>query len=210
MYFYSLILLFALIGNVPSESSIKESTEKADIILGKLARDYMEIRYHKENIKEFIYVGAKRQMLYYIRDTIIISKFSISTSKFGIGSDYNSNKTPTGLHQVESKIGDKVPLNGIILGKTYTGKQAEIIKEAKSGKTDDVTTRAIRLEGLEKGINKGGKKDSYLRDIYIHGTPEEGLIGQPASHGCIRMKNEEVITLFNQVAKGTYVLILNN
>lgn len=211
MQFYSTIVLFVLLGNPFSNNPIAEvKQEKADILLGKLARDYMEIRYQKYNVKEFIYVGAKRQMLYLIRDSTIICKYQISTSKFGIGSELHSNKTPTGLHKIESKVGHDVPLNGIILGKTYTGKKAEIIYEPKSGLTDDVTTRAIRLEGIEKGLNLGGKKDSYLRDIYIHGTPEEGLIGQPASHGCIRMKNIEVISLFNEVAKGTYVLILNN
>jgi lipoprotein-anchoring transpeptidase ErfK/SrfK len=66
------------------------------------------------------------------------------------------------------------------------------------------------LEGLEKNVNKGGTIDSYSRSIYIHGTPEEGLIGQPASHGCIRMKNKDVIELFDKVKAGTYVIILNN
>lgn len=210
MNFFSVILFVALLGNGTGQMTIESPNEKADILLGKLAKDYIEVRYQKYNVNEFIYVGAKRQMLYLIRDSIIICKYKISTSKFGVGSELNSNKTPTGLHKIESKIGHEVPLNGIILGKNYTGKIAEIIHEPKSGLTDDVTTRAIRLEGIEKGLNKGGRKDSYLRDIYIHGTPEEGLIGQPASHGCIRMKNIEVISLFNEVKNGTYVLILNN
>lgn len=210
MNFFSVILLVTFLGNGSGQLTNDSSIENADKLLGKLARDYMEIRYHKFNVNEFIYVGAKRQMLYFIRDTTIVCKYKISTSKYGIGSELNSNKTPTGLHKIESKIGHDVPLNGIILGKKFTGKIAEIINEPKSGLTDDVTTRAIRLEGIEKGLNQGGRKDSYLRDIYIHGTPEEGLIGQPASHGCIRMKNIEVINLFNEVQKGTYVLILNN
>ena len=64
------------------------------------------------------------------------------------------------------------------------------------------------LEGLEEGINKGDGIDSYKRYIYVHGTSEEGKIGSPASHGCIRMKNKDVIDLFNEVAIGTFVLIL--
>ena len=75
---------------------------------------------------------------------------------------------------------------------------------------DAITTRVLTLEGLENGINKGGELDSYGRHIYIHGTAEEGLIGQPASHGCVRMRNEDVIDLFNRVDKGLKVIILNN
>ncbi len=66
------------------------------------------------------------------------------------------------------------------------------------------------LAGEEDGVNKGGNIDSKSRNIYIHGTPEEGLLGTPASHGCIRMSNADVISLYNAVREGTYVIILNN
>ena len=66
------------------------------------------------------------------------------------------------------------------------------------------------MEGLEKGLNKGENIDSYERNIYIHGTNEEGLIGKPASHGCIRMKNHDIITLYNQVSPEQLIVILNN
>ena len=72
----------------------------------------------------------------------------------------------------------------------------------------DITSRILWLEGTEQGKNKGDGIDSYKRYIYIHGTSEEGLIGQPASHGCIRMKNKDVIDLFKEVSIGTFVLIL--
>jgi len=72
----------------------------------------------------------------------------------------------------------------------------------------NVTSRILWIDGMEKGINKGDGIDSYKRYIYIHGTSEEGRIGQPASHGCIRMRNKDVIDLFNGVSIGTFVLIL--
>lgn len=85
-----------------------------------------------------------------------------------------------------------------------SGKTTEIGIDTKE---DLVTTRIMWLKGLEAGINKGKGIDSYNRRIYIHGTPEEGLIGRPASYGCIRMKNKDVIELFNLLKEGTLVEI---
>jgi len=207
MLIFTLLISLFLHGiSIPeADSEIKKENRLAELV-----NDFVSIKYSKHKMKEYIYVGVKRQRIYLISDTTVVMSFPISTSKYGIGSDRNSQKTPIGLHRIESKIGDQTPVNGIILGTKYTGKTATIISESKSGNTDDVTTRALRLEGMEANINKGGNKDSYIRDIYIHGTPEEGLIGQPASHGCIRMKNSDVITLFDRVKTGTYVIILNN
>jgi len=207
MFIFTLIigLIFQVLNfPEPESDALKEKR------LAELVHDFVSIKYSKHKMKEYLYVGVKRQMIYLISDTTIILSFPISTSKYGVGSERNSEKTPIGLHKIESKIGEDAPINGIILGTKYTGKIAPIITEAKAGNTDDVTTRALRLEGMESNVNKGGNKDSYTRDIYIHGTPEEGLIGQPASHGCIRMKNKDVIALFDRVKTGTYVIILNN
>ena len=98
-------------------------------------------------------------------------------------------------------------MNAILKGRVYTGKQAKIISEPVTTDIDLVTTRILRLSGLESGYNKGGNVDSFNRFIYIHGTPEEGLIGQPASHGCIRMYNKDVVELFELVPAGIKVLI---
>ena len=75
---------------------------------------------------------------------------------------------------------------------------------------DEITSRILSLKGEELGINKGSKIDSYARGIYIHGTSDEATIGRPASHGCIRMINQDVIKLFDNVQIGTKVLIINN
>lgn len=172
--------------------------------------EYLELKYEEVEFQDFIYVAAKRQRLYHIRNHNVVKRYEISTSKYGIGSKAKSQKTPLGLHSVYGKFGDEVPLGGILEGRKYTGRQAEIVKEARTIDTDDVTSRVLWLRGLEEGVNAGEGIDSKARCIYIHGTPEEGLIGQPASHGCIRMRNEDVIELYELVKRGTYVVILNN
>ncbi|MFQ6092176.1 MAG: L,D-transpeptidase family protein, partial [bacterium] len=88
-----------------------------------------------------------------------------------------------------------------------TGEIAKIYTDSTDVQEDLITSRIMWLEGLEAGINKGRDIDSYDRRIYIHGTPEEGLIGVPVSHGCIRMRNKDVIELFDLVSKGTLVEI---
>lgn len=182
---------------------------RAEPNLAEFALEYANLRYQK-TFTEMIYVGALRQKLYFIKDGKIEKEYDISTSRKGCGMENKSEKTPLGLHKIQNKIGNKAPLGGIISGVNYTGKVAGIETRPVSTGKDDVTTRAMRLEGTEPGYNKGGKYDSFLREIYIHGTPEEGLIGQPVSHGCVRMRNREVIELFDLVKPGMYVLILEN
>jgi lipoprotein-anchoring transpeptidase ErfK/SrfK len=132
----------------------------------------------------------------------IIKSYPVSTSKYGVENRLGSNKTPLGLHQIVSKIGRNAPLGAIFERRRNTGK---IAKARNRG--DLITTRILRLAGLEKGINKGKGVDSFQRCIYIHGTPEEKLIGRPASHGCIRMKNRDIIELFDLVKRSTLVKI---
>ena len=166
-------------------------------------------KYQKETvINEIIFVSIKKQKLYHIKNDTIIKEYIISSSAYGMGSEAGSNKTPLGLHKVKQKYGDNTPINGRMKGRVYYGEIATIYKDSTKSKTDDVTTRILWLEGLEQGKNKGEGVDSFKRFIYIHGTSEEGRLGTPASRGCIRMKNKEVIDLYNKVAIGTLVLIL--
>lgn len=186
-------------------TSFTEEKQFCDFI-----RDYTEIKYSGKDMNEFLYVAVRRQKMYHILNWKVVGEYDISTSSKGVGSEKGSEKTPLGLHRITKKIGNNIPEGGIISGAVYTGKIAYIEKSAKSIGTDDLTSRALRLEGLESGINKGGNKDSFERDIYIHGTPEEGLIGKPVSHGCVRMRNSEIIHLYNKINEGTLVLIVNN
>tara|TARA_B100000925_G_scaffold264099_1_gene222443 strand:+ start:985 stop:1590 length:606 start_codon:yes stop_codon:yes gene_type:complete len=152
-------------------------------------------------------VDISEQRLYLVQNKLILKSYPISSSKFGEGSIENSFKTPLGMHQIKEKIGEDVEENTIFISRVDTQKKADIIKNTFDSDNDFVTSRILWLDGMEEGKNKGQGIDSYDRYIYIHGTQEEGLIGTKASHGCIRMFNNDVIELFKQVQEGTNVLI---
>ena len=158
--------------------------------------------------EEILFVSISQQKLYHIRSNKILSSYSISSSKYGIGSESGSNKTPLGLHKIKEKHGENTPINGRMIGRVFYGEISTIYTDKTKSKTDDITSRILWLEGLEKGINKGQGIDSYSRYIYIHGTSEEGRLGYPASHGCIRMRNKDIIDLYKITKVGTLVLIL--
>ena len=154
-----------------------------------------------------IIVDISEQRLYVLANDIVLESFPISSSKFGEGSTENSFKTPLGMHTIREKIGADAPLNTIFVARINTEKKAEIIHTMEDSDNDFVTSRILWLDGQEQGINRGEGVDSYDRYIYIHGTHEEGLIGIKASHGCIRMFNNDVIELYDMVNKGTKVYI---
>ena len=169
--------------------------------------DYINIKY-QQSFDSYIFVSIKRQKLFYIKNGNVEKVFLISTAKKGIGQEIHSQQTPEGLHVIKHMIGQNLPKNAIFKERVFNGEIAEIYTDKTDINEDFVTSRIMWLEGQEEGINKGGNVDSY-KNIYIHGTPEEGLIGKPASHGCVRMKNKEVIELFDLVQVNTPVLILN-
>ena len=159
--------------------------------------------------KELLYVSIKAQKMYHILNNKVIKTYTISSAEKGVGNIKNSEQTPLGLHTVKEKHGDNTPLNGRMIGRVFYGQIATIYNDSSRSKTDDVTTRIMWLSGEEKDVNKGGDVDSYQRFIYIHGTSEEGRLATPASHGCIRMNNKDVLELYNKIAVGTKVLILD-
>ena len=138
-----------------------------------------------------------------------VGRWIISAATNGLGSQKGSEKTPTGMHRIAQKIGNGAPRGTIFKARQNTGKIVEILTAKGQDSPDDyVTSRIMWLDGLEPGINKGGNVDSNERFIYIHGTGEEGKLGKPASHGCIRMTNDGVIKLFNLVDENTFVYII--
>lgn len=155
-----------------------------------------------------ILVDIATQRLSLYKGQEVVHTYPCSTSRYGIGNLSGSNKTPLGLHTVAEKYGDDVPSGGILSSRQFTGKIAPINETLIPSPEDHITSRILRLAGLQTGVNKGGLVDSYDRYIYIHGTPDEGLIGSPASHGCIRLKNADVIELYEQVPIGTEVEII--
>jgi hypothetical protein len=154
-------------------------------------------------------VSIPEQELRVVKGEQAVRLYKISTSKYGTGNRAGSHKTPVGSHRIADKIGQGAKFGSIFVSRQNTGKTAKILKDNKDVREDLKTTRILRLEGLEPGINKGEGIDTYNRYIYIHGTQEEGLIGIPSSNGCIRMRNNDVIELFELVEEGTFVEIHN-
>ena len=160
-----------------------------------------------KSLETLIYVDINSQTLSYIVKGTVSRKYNISSSYYGTGSEANSLKTPLGKHEIYKKIGNELPINAILKGRVWNGAIADIIEGPIDTDYDHVTSRILWLDGLEEGKNKGNGVDSRNRYIYIHGTAEEGLIGKPASDGCIRMYNNEVIELFELVSEKTQVWI---
>ncbi len=132
---------------------------------------------------------------------------AISTAAKGPGEIMHSECTPRGQHVVRAKIGVGCPANTVFVGRRPTGEiYTPELKQEHPGR-DWMLTRILWLSGLETGRNRTGEVDSMRRYIYIHGCPEEDPMGTPSSHGCIKMKNDAVIRLFDLVPVGTRVLI---
>ncbi|MCG8383841.1 MAG: L,D-transpeptidase [Gammaproteobacteria bacterium] len=155
----------------------------------------------------FILIELKHQCLHLLHQSGDALSWPISSSRYGVGCAEGSYKTPIGLHRVAEKIGNHLMPGEILRGRVPQGQVAVIHTGPKASPTDLICSRILWLQGLEEGVNAGAGCDSYTRYIYIHGTADEGLVGQPASIGCIRMRNADVIKLFDQVAEGTLVFI---
>ena len=151
-----------------------------------------------------IFVNTLSQKIFLIKSDKIIFESIISSSLYGLGCLQDSNKTPTGLHTVTSMLGDKLPTGTLFKNRIPTSR---IIDKIPYDNEDYITSRIIRLGGLEIGHNKGGNVDTFNRYIYIHGTPHIDKLGRPESHGCIRMSDESVIKLFNLIEHKELVLI---
>ncbi len=136
---------------------------------------------------------------------ILLRQYPVSTAKNGAGEASGSHCTPRGRHRIAEKIGAGAPLYAAFKARVPTGEIWSPQLAASDPARDWILTRILWLAGLEPGKNQGGEVDSYARYIYIHGTNEEHLIGTPASHGCIRMRNTDVVDLFARVEVGTQV-----
>lgn len=169
--------------------------------------DNYTTRFSDYNSAAVVVVSISDQSLVFYQEGEPFLSFPVSTALAGIGSKSNSFKTPLGWHYVRTRFGDDAPSGTIFAARGNTGKIATIETRPQRTKKDYVTTRIMWLNGLEEGLNLGKGIDSYARYIYIHGTHEEGLIGQPASLGCIRMKNADVIQLFELMPERALVLI---
>jgi lipoprotein-anchoring transpeptidase ErfK/SrfK len=147
-----------------------------------------------------IVVSTREQKLALVDRGNVLAIYPVSTSKFGLGDWRGSRFTPLGKLQIAEKIGDNAPPGAVFKDRRRTG---EIVAPDSPGR-DPIVTRILWLRGLE-----AQNANAFGRDIYIHGTPEERLIGTPASYGCIRVRSNDIIQLYNIVGTGAAVTIVN-
>ncbi|OED42481.1 hypothetical protein AB833_06925 [Chromatiales bacterium (ex Bugula neritina AB1)] len=147
------------------------------------------------DLATWLLVEIETQQLRYFEQLEETSRFPVSTSWRGAGCRNGTFCTPLGWHRVVKKIGD-----GCKPGTIFSGRVAGAVASSLKSDADDdlITSRILWLDGLQPGYNRGGEVDSRSRYIYIHGTTQEHLIGRAESHGCIRMRNDHVIELFDQ------------
>jgi hypothetical protein len=152
-------------------------------------------------------VNLPKQLLYVLYQNQIHEQFSISSAKNGPGELENSECTPRGWHEIAEIYGKELKKNAVFVGREWTGEIYSNLLAEQFPHRDWILSRILRLRGLEPGFNLGGKVDSYSRYIYIHGTPDSEPMGLPLSHGCIRMRNIDVIKLSDWVKLGVKVFI---
>ena len=155
--------------------------------------------------RHLLVVDVPRQRLVLLdRQGEGLAECPVSTAAAGIGGEAGSMRTPPGLHRIHARIGAGEPAGAVFESRQPTG---EIWRGEP--RTDDlILSRVITLDGLEDGVNRGPGRDSLERYIYLHGTNHEAALGEPASHGCIRLANADVIELFDRVAEGDLVAVL--
>lgn len=136
-----------------------------------------------------------------------VREFSVSTARNGPGELRGSECTPRGWHLIRVAIGAGCPPNTVFMGRRPTGEICTPALRARYPERDWILTRILWLSGLERGRNRLGPVDTMRRHIYIHGCPDDIGVGIPASHGCIRMRNADLVVLFDRVRVGTQVYI---
>jgi len=134
--------------------------------------------------------------------------YRVSTSRFGAGEQCGSERTPRGAHIVRAKIGGGAALNTVFAGRRPTGEIWTPELALAFPDRDWILTRILWLSGTERGRNRLGKVDTMRRYVYIHGCPDPVELGVPGSIGCVRMRNRDVVELFDRVPPYTPVLIL--
>lgn len=150
-----------------------------------------------------IVVSVSEQMLYHRRATGVWHAYPVSTAAKGTGCRRGSYRTPLGRHRIGAKIGDGLPMYTAFVARRPVG----IYSPGRDGGRDWILTRILWLDGMDTGRNRRGAVDTRSRYIYIHGTHEEDRIGSPASHGCIRMRNHDMLELFTHCREGERVRI---
>ena len=135
----------------------------------------------------------------------VLARCPVSTGSNGPGEQRDSGCTPRGRHRIRLRIGEGCPANTVFVGRRPTGEIYSPALAADEPDRDWILTRILWLTGTQPGRNRGGRVDTLRRFIYIHGCPDAAPLGVPLSHGCIRMRNADLIDLFDRVTAGTVV-----
>lgn len=133
--------------------------------------------------------------------------YSISTGLNGIGEQENSGKTPRGWHRISEKFGQDLPINSVFIARQWTGEVYSTELAEQFPQRDWILSRILWLQGLEDGFNKGEGCDTKQRYIYLHGTPDSEPMGEPYSHGCVRMRNTDIVELFEIIDENATVYL---
>jgi L,D-transpeptidase YbiS len=158
-----------------------------------------------------IEISIQQQTLTVLNDDgELIAQFPVSTAANGVGCEKDSGCTPLGLHIIRAKIGEGAEPNTVFVGRRSRGEICTPELMAQFPDRDWILTRILWLSGKEVGKNRLGNVDTMQRYIYIHGTPDSTEMGKIGSHGCVRMRNDDMVQLFNMVRAGTAVNIHND
>lgn len=158
-------------------------------------------------VGDWLLVGIATQQLWQLRGDQVQAHYDISTASNGAGELSGSECTPRGWHRVRARIGDGLPQGAVLRGRRYTGEIWTPALHAQYPNRDWILSRILWLCGNEFGLNRGGNVDSQRRYIYFHGTPDSEPMGEPRSHGCIRLRNADMMALFERTPVGTPVYI---
>ncbi|MFN3919721.1 MAG: L,D-transpeptidase family protein [Methylohalobius sp.] len=158
-------------------------------------------------MNSYLWINMPEQQLYLIDNGIISGVYPVSTARKGPGEILGSGCTPRGWHIIRAKIGHGLPAGAVLVGRRPTGEIYEAELALRYPDRDWILSRILWLSGLEMGFNRLGEVDTFRRFIYIHGSPDHLIDGKPGSCGCIRMRNADIIELFDKVIAGTRVYI---
>ena len=206
---------YDLLGSVSKLATSKsEMSVSLKTLLSRGSIDYPDQKEYLEGLEKGIQLNDDsinlnqfRQKVKQLKNHQVNKSYLISTALKGIGQNKNSFQTPIGTHYIRAKIGKDLPPLSIFEARRPTGRIWNKEDAESYPNQDWVLSRILWLSGKELGVNRLGSLDTMQRFIYIHGTPDESQLGEPLSHGCIRMSNDDVIELFDLVFAGTIVHI---
>ena len=154
-----------------------------------------------------VYIATQTMVLHLDNGETV--EYSVSTASKGTGQQEGSWQTPLGHHQIRAKIGSGYPLHAVFDSRRFTGEiySPETVTKYP-GRKDWILTRILWLSGLEPGFNRLGNVDTMRRYVYIHGSPDTAIMGEPGSRGCIRMHGRDIMDLYDRIEPGTLIDIL--